>query len=262
MKEDSLTPVRQAFKRPGVPIAGPVMSKWDYVTYRDWAALAKIELENRYRELCVSPDLERPYVYFAMHYQPERTSCPDGDRFSDQHLAVALIAAFLPEGWRLYVKEHPSQFNYHGHGELARWNEYYDDLAAIPGVTLVDVSVPSISLIDSARAVATVAGAPGWEALVRGKPALCFGAAWYGACRGAFRLESPEDAKAAFAQIAAGERPSRDDVLAYAGALEDIGRVCYTNTSLAKSVDTDEEKQKESLYSLLYDFETRYAPSR
>jgi hypothetical protein len=257
--QDDAQPVRRAFKRPGVPVSGPTMSKGEYRNYRDWAALAKIALQQRYEALAGKPDLAAPFVYFALHYQPERTSCPDGDRFSDQFLAVSLVAAALPRGWRLYVKEHPSQFSYLGQGELSRWAEYYDELAALPGVRLVPTSVSSFELIDRSRAVASVAGAVGWEALVRGKPALCFGAAWYGACRGAYRLESADDARAAFAAIESGAKPSRDDVLAYAGALEDIGRTCYSNTSLARSLAADVSGQEEALFGLLHDYERKHA---
>jgi hypothetical protein len=94
---------------------------------------------------------------------------------------------------------------------------------------------------------------------VRGKPALCFGAAWYGACRGAYRLESADDARAAFAAIESGARPSREDVLAYAGALEDIGRTCYSNTSLARSLAADTSGQEEALFGLLHDYERKHA---
>jgi hypothetical protein len=252
-------PVRRSFKRPGLPLAAPTMTKREYRTYRDWAAIAKLKLRERYEALCSSADLDAPFVYFALHYQPERTSCPDGDRFSDQFLALALVAAALPPDWGLYVKEHPSQFAYLGQGELSRWSEYYDEIAALPNVRLVPTTVSSIDLIDRSRAVASVAGAVGWEALVRGRPALCFGAAWYGACRGAWRLESADEARAALARIAAGERPSREQVLAYAGALEDVGRVCYTNTSLARSVQADLSGQEDALFGLLHDYERNYA---
>ncbi len=246
--------VRQVFKVPGQPISVPLMNKWDYVLYRDWAFVQKLKLKECYDSLVERVDHQEKYVYFAMHYQPERTTCPDGGRFNNQFLAISLLSKALPEGWKIYVKEHPSQFNFHGMGELSRWMEYYDDIALLPNVRLISVDTPSMELMDHAQVVATITGAAGWEALIRGIPILCFGAAWYGLCRGAYVIEELEHAITAFHDVIKGKRPTKEDARAYAGALEDIGKVVYTNPSLAKAVNL-EEPLPEALASLLIQFE-------
>jgi hypothetical protein len=254
-KAGDIEPVRQAFKVPGRPLSAPVLTKWEHLTYKDWAMIDKIELEREYAKLCRAPNLDSPFVYFAMHYQPERTTCPDGGRFSDQFLAARLIAGSLPEGWRLLVKEHPSQFTYHGSGELSRWRGCYEELAALPATALVPLDVSSQTLIGRSAAVATITGAAGWEALVRQKPVLCFGAAWYGLCRGAYLVENAEDVGAAFRAITAGSCPSREDVTAYAAAMQEIGKPAFTNPSLKKAVTLD-AGLVETLTSLLCEFES------
>ena len=246
---------RMFLKLPGVSVEKSYATKWDYITHRDWALVEKLRLERIYEELCEPFEPCRDYVYFAMHYQPERTTCPDGYRFNNQYLALSLIAHGLPDGWTLYVKEHPSQFNFHGMGELSRWADYYKDIAELPNVRFAKLGTPSIELIDGAKAVSTITGAVGWEALVRGKPTMYFGTAWYGACEGAYRVREQNDVRSALLEIRRTTSVSAIATRAYAGALEDIGRVCFTNPSLKPAVNISCSEQVEALFHLLVAFE-------
>ena len=56
----------------------------------------------------------------------------------------------------IYVKEHPHQFMSHMQGQTKRIKEFYDDLAAIPRVKLINFRMDSFSLMSNAMAVATV----------------------------------------------------------------------------------------------------------
>lgn len=254
-RENDGQEMRQAFKRPNLPLSGPVLSRWEYRTYRDWAMAEKIRIEARYAEMCAKDIPDDPYIYFGMHYQPERTSCPDGGIFSDHFLAISLVSRAMPDDWKLAVKEHPSQFNFNGFGELSRWEEYYDGIAALPNVVFLPTGMSSVQLIDRAKGVATIAGAVGWEALVRGKPVICFGGAWYGACRGAYRASDADDVRRAVRAMESGSSHTLQQVVAYAAALEEVGRVCYTNTSVARYVDQGGEMQGEILAMLLEEYE-------
>lgn len=154
--------------------------------YKQKAAQKKKGLQRFYQQLCSTPDLNNPYIFFALHYQPEKTTCPQGGVFTDQLLVARLLSACLPQGWKLYIKEAPGQFMPYLRGESQRNKYYYNSLASLPSTSLIDMEYNSFQLIDNARAVATVTGTAGWEALVRGKPALIFGHAWYRNCEGAF----------------------------------------------------------------------------
>jgi hypothetical protein len=177
-------------------------------------------MKLRYEELAVEPDLTQPYVYVALGMQPERTTNPNGGVFDDQDVMVGMIAAALPEGWRVYVKEHPSQFVYSTWIERGRWPKFYDAVVAHPRVSLVPLQTPSFELIDHARAVATVAGTSSWEALVRGVPTLLFGEAWYKGCEGAHAVRTSEDCRQALERIEAGERPAAKGVRLFLQAAE------------------------------------------
>src|SRR3989344_2538963 len=102
-----------------------------------------------YDRLARVPDLNAPYVYAPLHMQPEATTCPMAGAYVDQELIIQLLAACLPEGVKIYVKEHPNQ------SELWRDAEFYRALHAIPSVTLVPRDFNTFELTDHAVATAT-----------------------------------------------------------------------------------------------------------
>ena len=129
----------------------------------------------------------------------------------------------MPAGWRLYVKEHVAALLSHSHFERGRRPEYYHDLAAIPAVTLVAPETNSFALIDNARAVATISGSAGWEAVLRGKPALLFGYGWYKGCEGVFDAHTTEQVAAALNAIDQGYVVDAGKVRLYLKVLEEYG---------------------------------------
>lgn len=200
--------------------------------FYDWApehlARASIKLRRdhgeamrrRYGELAVEPDFTQPYVYVALSMQPERSTNPNGGVFDDQDVMVGVIAAALPTGWRIYVKEHPSQFIDGTRVERGRWKNFYEAVVAHPNVSLAPLQTPSFSLIDNARAVASVTGTSSWEAIARGIPGLVFGEAWYKGCEGAYTVRTVEDCRRALALIAAGKRPDPELVRLFLHAVD------------------------------------------
>ena len=69
---------------------------------------------------------EKDFVYFALHFEPERTTTPDGDYFHDQFLALVTLRKIVPMDVLIYVKEHPSQFILKKKGSLGRSPLFYD----------------------------------------------------------------------------------------------------------------------------------------
>lgn len=160
-------------------------------------------------------DGSEPYVLLALHLQPEMTTLPEAGVFEDILVAVEALAAALPEGWTLAVKENPSQ------GDpslmlsslLFREPGDYDDLLRIPRVRLLPPGSDMGAAIAGARLVATFTGTAGWEALIAGRPALVLGPAWYQACPSCFRVDRPEDFAAALpAALARGPDEVRADL--------------------------------------------------
>jgi O-methyltransferase len=148
-------------------------------------------LWRRYEKLAQRPNLDVPYVYFPLHWQPEASTSPIGDIFVEQILIAQMIDFCLPKGWKLYVKEHPAQ------ASLGRTPADYREYAMLANTVLIDQSFTTFQLTNGARAVATVSGTVGWEALMRHVPLLVFGEVAYAAAPGAFRIRTIADCQAA-----------------------------------------------------------------
>ncbi|USZ71466.1 hypothetical protein [Natronosalvus halobius] len=166
-------------KKSGKPIEKSRVRFWEWELYRVRARYYRRRLRLQYQKYTIEPDYSTKYIYFPLHYQPERTTSPEGGQYVHQYLAVELLAGSLPDGISVYVKEHPSQFSSRLKGEQGRQSHYYEDLNTISSVELISLNSEPFELIDNAMGVATVTGTAGWEALVRGTPAITFGSAWY-----------------------------------------------------------------------------------
>lgn len=118
------------------------------------------------------PDLNQPFVYFPLHLQPEMTTSILGGVFRDQVMAIEVLAAMLPEGWLIYVKENPKQDGRY-RGPL-----FFHRLRRIPQVRMMPSHANTNALTRASGYVATVSGTVAWEALLMGKPALVFGETW------------------------------------------------------------------------------------
>jgi hypothetical protein len=181
----------------------------------------KRELLREYLQRCGDLDFKGPFIFVALHYQPEQTTSPTGSVFVDQAVMIDMLARSVPADWLIYVKEHPFQFFPSSLGERSRSVEFYDDLLAHPNVRLVPWSVSPFELIDHAQAVATVTGTTGIEAALRGRPVLAFGYAWYRDCEGVFYTPDVASLCAALDQIAGGYRVDRRRVRFYLRAVQD-----------------------------------------
>ena len=118
------------------------------------------------------PVYERPYVYFALHLQPEMTSGVLGERYRDQLLAVEHLSTILPSDWIIYVKDNPKQTSQY------RSSIFFHRLDRIRNARWVPAQTSTYDLISNSRFVATISGTVAWEALTFRRRALVFGDAW------------------------------------------------------------------------------------
>ncbi|MBM3145369.1 MAG: hypothetical protein FJ010_10430 [Chloroflexi bacterium] len=213
-------------KQPGRTPERSNLKGFEYRLFRRKAVRRVDRLAKRYQRMVVGEvDLDHPYVFLALSYQPEATTSPKGKVFSHLLLMVEMIAKTLPDGWLLYIKEHPAQFDHSWafRSHNSRTESFYEDLAAMENVRLIPLSSSSYDLVDHSKAVATATGTVGWQAVNRGKPALVFGHPWYEGCEGIFSISSKEDCLGAFAAIRAGYKVNDRNVRLFVAALEKLG---------------------------------------
>lgn len=200
-------------------------------------------LRKAYDALAVEPTLGHPYVYFAMHYQPERTSLPEALFLDDQFLMIEMLAEALPDGWKLVVKEHPRQLGVYPTALRRRhWRKAldYEQIAALSNVVLAPIETPSGQLVEDAQAVATLTGSVGWEGLLLGKPAIVAGPTWYDRCASVITVRSPSEARKAFQRIASSDPVQvGGDVLRLLAALRPMLFRSTTSHRYAKSSGLD-----------------------
>ena len=202
----------------------------------------RIADKKRYESLAKTHDLTTPYILVALQKQPERTTSPLADIFVDQYLVVEMLSRL---GTRVLVKEHPTQFLQLGKFDSSRRQDYYLRMTELPNVSLVSLDQAPFELIDHAEAIVTMTGSIGWEALVRQKPVLIFGNAWYQGCHGTFKIQALEDLIEAYSAIKRGVTISDNDVKDFAAAYEEIGGMFFVDGFFKRLLQIGQDENAE-----------------
>ncbi len=192
------------------------------IVYEARRIRAREQLRRAYERRAGTPDPSVPYVSVMLHQQPEASTSPIGGPFVHQLFMIDLLARHVPCGWRIYVKEHPSQLHWGTLNPMFRTAAFYDKIMAYENVSLVSSREPSFRLIDTAQAIATVTGRVGWEAVNRNKPALVFGHPWYRDCPGVLRIHDDASCHDAFRRIRDGFHVDLSAVRAFVRAVCDV----------------------------------------
>jgi capsule polysaccharide modification protein KpsS len=115
---------------------------------------------------------ERPFVYFPLHVTDDYKIKRVIPHCVDQASIIELIAASLPQGVDLVLKEHPMSIGRNSLSLLRR-------LVRNDNVRLVDPYTSSHDLIRRARAVAVISSTVGLEALLHGRSVMTVGQPFY-----------------------------------------------------------------------------------
>jgi hypothetical protein len=132
------------------------------------------------QELC-----NRKYIYIAMHKDPEQALNHQAPFWSNQYNTVALLAAALPSGYRLLVREHRNNLG-------RRPTRYYKEMSRLPNVTLIDGLDDQFKYIRNAELVVTENGTTGWEGLLLGRRVITLADNFFDATELARRVRDPE----------------------------------------------------------------------
>lgn len=134
---------------------------------------------------------DEKYVLYALHLEPE-AAIMARTIYNSQLYNISMIAHSLPDGWKLYVKEHPHQFKliggcamYTAHMSSFRTKSYYDEICSLPNTYLLDYRIPSSKLVHpdnsqenrinaKPQAISTINGSITLESILHGIPTLLF----------------------------------------------------------------------------------------
>jgi hypothetical protein len=154
-----------------------IRALWDrdneYLRPALWLRQQLAELPRaRAARLLYRPPRERPFVYFPLHVVDDYKIARVVPHCADQASLVEQVAAALPPGYELAVKEHPMSIGRNPLGLLAR-------LRRTPNVRLVPPHTSSHQLIDASEGVVVISSTVGLEALLYEKPVLTLGRPFY-----------------------------------------------------------------------------------
>lgn len=140
------------------------------------------QLERYYisKQVEIEPSKNYSAVFFA-HYQPERTTNPDGGLYLDTITAVRKLKAILPKNSTIYFKEHPHTFSptYRSffRGGLARSKSFYNELEKM-GIKFLSPYMFNDDIYDNVNLISSITGTVIFESIIKGKKSLMFGNNW------------------------------------------------------------------------------------
>ena len=145
------------------------------------------------------------FVFFPMHYEPERTLSTDAPFFTNQLETIRSIAKSLPIEYKLVVKEHPVM-------KTLGWRKisYYKELLDLPNVVLVHPSMTPESLYKKCSLVITTTGTAGFEAAFYNKPTIVLADVIYSELSSIHRLKSIEELPATIKTVLDTKVESKD----------------------------------------------------
>ena len=226
------------YHRSFIALSGLLSGKTFVLTWRFLKRLFEDNLAREYGEVVSISKISEPYVYFPLNMQPERSTSPQGDVFQDQILVAETVAASLPKGWRLVIKEHPSQWWLRGKTRYssARYRGYYRRLARIPRTTLVPTFSNTFELTKGAQSVVVITGTPGWEAIMRNIPTIVFGIPWYRDCPGVAQVANVDECRTALSKVESGGLKSTPDgVISFLAALDAVSIRAFIHDQIGQS---------------------------
>lgn len=197
------------------------------------------------------------YVYFPLHYEPERTTNPDGGIFHDQFLTIVSLRKMVPDYIDIIIKEHPSQFFHRDKGARGRSPLIYKLLKNVKGIKIAQTSHSSHDLIKNSIFTATIAGMAALEAAINGKKAIIFGSSWFNGCPNTFSWHE----ELSYKEIMEAKLNSKTEILNFLiNHKEKYSVPGFINGSQRKNAKKDyrndkfEELQTNSIYELLKQF--------
>lgn len=186
-----------------------IQSRWATFRTKGYEEVNRFVYERLVRRLWIDDvALERPFVLYAMHKQPESSIDVLGRYYEDQTKVIHAIWRTLPTGWSLYVKEHTNAIGDRG-------PSFYRAINRMPNAYVVDEQAPAAVLLKACRAVFTVTGTIAYEAALLKKPAFTFVPMFFNALKYCSRvsiddLRKCQDLRELIEKVVS--RPDADDV--------------------------------------------------
>jgi len=124
------------------------------------------------KRLYQAPVEGEQFLLYPMHFHPESSTSILAGTYLDEYEVIRNIAFSLPEGVRLYVKDHISAWGYPA-------LDFYRRIKRLPNVRLLGPNEPTKQLIKASAGVITLTSTVGYEALLLKTRVFLFGQVFY-----------------------------------------------------------------------------------
>lgn len=124
------------------------------------------------------------FLLYPMHFHPESSTSILAVTYLDEYEVIRNIAFNLPQGMKLYVKDHISGW---GNPSI----DFYRKTSKLPNVRLLSPNEPTKQLIKLSAGVITLTSTVGYEALLLKKRVLLFGRVFYEFHKGVTPIKNP-----------------------------------------------------------------------
>ena len=127
---------------------------------------------GKLRKLYQKPVLREKFLLYPLHFHPESSTSILAGAYLNEYEVIRNIAFNLPEGVRLYVKDHISAWGYPA-------LDFYRSLRSLPNVYLLEPNAPTKQLIKASAGVITLTSTVGYEALLLKTRVFLYGRVFY-----------------------------------------------------------------------------------
>ena len=148
---------------------------------RNFRRRFKIGLVQR---LYQAPVEGEQFLLYPLHFHPESSTSILAGTYLDEYEVIRNIAFSLPEGVRLYVKDHISACGYPS-------LDFYHRVRRLPNVRLLGPNEPTKQLIKASAGVITLTSTVGYEALLLKTRVYLYGRVFYECHQGVTRIDNP-----------------------------------------------------------------------
>jgi hypothetical protein len=125
------------------------------------------------------------FIYFTLHSEPERALLFPAPFYMNQLSVIQNISKSIPIGYKLYVKEHPTQ-------RIFGWREknWYKELTRFPNVKIIHPNVSNEELLKKCSLVISIGGTAGLEGSFFNKPSIVFADVIYSMIKSVIKIEN------------------------------------------------------------------------
>lgn len=141
----------------------------------------KIQWLNGYYE---SPSSSEKFILYPLHFHPESSTSILAGTYLNEYEVIKNIAFNLPQGMKLYVKDHISAY---GFPSLS----FYKKLKNLPNVRVIHPGAKTKLLIKQSLGVITLTSTVGYEALLMGKKVFLYGSVFYEFHKNVIKVNNP-----------------------------------------------------------------------